>query len=516
MTMRITMLTTVMGEAGSLLTAGTTHAVSDAFGAAMVGARKATDTDAALRSTGVGPVMFSDPTGSALVRPDGRQLSLMKNEAGVVIAGDSITEENFFSNENAFQRRPRYWAWADVLLGGRMKLLNNAGVSGNTSAQLLARLDSSDTGLGTPGVAGARPGVIPFNPGWCIVHIGVNDIYGATAATFDQLTGNLTAIYSRLLAAGIRVVALTIMPTTTSVFNWSAARLAIHLRVNDWIRSYCVSTPGMYLVDAFARMVDPLDVTNVVGRADSFRDNAQHPNNVGGYLVGKEIARVLDPLVPKGFSWLPRSNKEDSTYSAEYAANLPVNIQQNPLLTGTTAATGGVATGSVPASSLGLSNGTGISGATYSVESRADGYGQNLVSEIVSTGTGGILQCFTQITWPNQSAKAVKGGTYIGVAEIAIAGASGVPLTAAQNFVGPQFRLQYNDGTQNYFADSYYLATAGEKPLPESFAGTFVTNAFTIPQAGTITTFRVFLLCKFSGAGAVQMKIGRVALLRIA
>lgn len=466
-------------------------------------------------STLVGVPNF-DSTGSALVRPGGDSFSLTLNQTGVVIAGDSITEENFYSNENAFQRRPKYWAWADVLLGGRMKLLNNAGVSGATSAQLLARLTSSDTGLGTPGVAGANPGVIPFRPGWCIVHIGVNDIYGATAATFDQLTANLTAIYGRLLSAGIRVVALTIMPVTTSVGNWSAARLAIHLRVNDWIRSYCVSTPGMYLVDAFARMVDPTDATNVVGRADAFRDAALHPNNVGGYLVGKEIARVLDPLVPKGFSWLPRSNKEDSTYSTEYAANIPVNIQQNPLLTGTTAATGGAASGNVPASSLTLSNGSGISGVAYSVEARADGYGQNLVAEIVSTGTGGIAQCFTQILWPNQSAKAVKGGTYIGVAEIAIAGASGVALTTAQNFVGPQFRLQYNDGTSNYFPDASYISTTEEDPLPESFSGTFVTNAFTIPQTGTITTLRIVMLCKFTGAGAVQMKIGRVALLRIA
>ena len=51
MTMRITMLQTVMGESGSLLNASSTYTVSDAFGAAMVGAGRATDTDSALKPT---------------------------------------------------------------------------------------------------------------------------------------------------------------------------------------------------------------------------------------------------------------------------------------------------------------------------------------------------------------------------------------------------------------------------------------------------------------------------------
>ena len=48
MTMQITMTQTRMGESGSLLVSGSTYTVSDAFGAAMVGARYATDTNGAL------------------------------------------------------------------------------------------------------------------------------------------------------------------------------------------------------------------------------------------------------------------------------------------------------------------------------------------------------------------------------------------------------------------------------------------------------------------------------------
>lgn len=48
MSMQITMTQTRMGEAGTLLVAGSTYTVGDSFGAAMVGARFATDTNLAL------------------------------------------------------------------------------------------------------------------------------------------------------------------------------------------------------------------------------------------------------------------------------------------------------------------------------------------------------------------------------------------------------------------------------------------------------------------------------------
>lgn len=70
MTMRITMTQTRMGESGSLLTSGSTYTVSDAFGAAMVGAGYATDTDAALTPPESQPLRLS-ADGTAVVSGDG-------------------------------------------------------------------------------------------------------------------------------------------------------------------------------------------------------------------------------------------------------------------------------------------------------------------------------------------------------------------------------------------------------------------------------------------------------------
>lgn len=76
MTMRVTILSTVMGESGSLLTAGSTYTVGDQFGQELVKSGRATDTDRALAvpQTELKPYFATDPLTGAitgLVGPGG-------------------------------------------------------------------------------------------------------------------------------------------------------------------------------------------------------------------------------------------------------------------------------------------------------------------------------------------------------------------------------------------------------------------------------------------------------------
>ncbi len=76
MTMRVTILSTVMGESGSLLEAGSTYTVGDQFGQELVNSGRATDTDRALAvpQTELKPYFATDPiTGNVtgLVGPGG-------------------------------------------------------------------------------------------------------------------------------------------------------------------------------------------------------------------------------------------------------------------------------------------------------------------------------------------------------------------------------------------------------------------------------------------------------------
>ena len=68
MTMRVTILSTVMGESGSLLTAGSTYTVSDQFGQELVNSGRATDTDRAMAvpQTELKPYFATDPLTGAV------------------------------------------------------------------------------------------------------------------------------------------------------------------------------------------------------------------------------------------------------------------------------------------------------------------------------------------------------------------------------------------------------------------------------------------------------------------
>lgn len=77
--MRVTITSTVMGESGSLLTAGSTYSVSDSFGSSLVNSGRATDTDRALnpQQSELKPYLATDASNNVtgLVGPGGVVIS---------------------------------------------------------------------------------------------------------------------------------------------------------------------------------------------------------------------------------------------------------------------------------------------------------------------------------------------------------------------------------------------------------------------------------------------------------
>ena len=70
-----------------------------------------------------------------------------------------------------------------------------AGVSGNTSKDMLARLDKD---------------VLSKKPQWMTLSCGVNDVWhGVNGVPLDQYKQNITSIVDQAQAAGIKVVILT-------------------------------------------------------------------------------------------------------------------------------------------------------------------------------------------------------------------------------------------------------------------------------------------------------------------
>ena len=273
--------------------------------------------------------------------------------ATFVAFGDSITlgADSGGRGDNSFV------TWALGLTLGRCKLLANSGVSGNTVAQMWARIQTD---------------VFDYYPQWVTVMGGINSINGGStaAAVWDDSTnGGLKQIYDACRARGIRVVACTILPLASGHPSFSAANTEKALWVNQKIRDYCYAYPGMVLFDAFSVVVDPTSLT--AASATNMIDTGNiHPSAFGSRKMGIKLAAILNNILP-AFDNLP------SSYADSYlVTSTNTNRAPNPTFVGTSGTKLGVATGNV-ANSWNAGNTTGTPGCVCSVVSRSDGLGNN-------------------------------------------------------------------------------------------------------------------------------------------
>ena len=119
MTMRVTILSTVMGESGSLLTAGSTYTVGDQFGQELVRSGRATDTDRAMAvpQTELKPYFATDPlTGAVtgLVGPGGGVIRIDSPQT-VTVIGDSQIQNTYLSGYS-IAPSPSINGFANVLI----------------------------------------------------------------------------------------------------------------------------------------------------------------------------------------------------------------------------------------------------------------------------------------------------------------------------------------------------------------------------------------------------------------
>lgn len=183
---------------------------------------------------------------------------------------------------------------ANSIAGQPFRVIYNAGVSGNNSAQMLARLQSDVTDKLPDG-------------GWVFVGAGTpNDI--GTGITLAQSILNHKAIYDALKAAGLGVIIVTPTP----------------YGLNDF-RSYVAGTHRWML--GYAReqghpVADILPVLSATDGSRYWRDfysdgtngtktDGIHPKSPGALAAGKVIAAVLRRISGEVVSpFLPASNAD--------------------------------------------------------------------------------------------------------------------------------------------------------------------------------------------------------------
>lgn len=313
--------------------------------------------------------------------------------------------------------------WANVMLRHSLQFVGNAGVSGNTTAAMLARVSE----------------VTAVTSDWVVVLGGTNDPEGAATTT------NLAAIYTALLAAGRRVVACTIPPSAAA----TSGQEALRTNTNDWMRKYCRSTPGMYLADTAAAVADPAG-SGFKSLTSCFQADGVHPNSLGASRMGRVLADTLRPHIAV--------TNDQLTHIGDSS-----NFLSEAIITGS-----------------GTSRPTGWTGggtATFSYQARTDGVNGSWFKAVVTAGNSHFFQINTSLT----GALAV-GAQCQGMIEFevdATTSATTPPILTLQCYNGSTFTSKaydlYHDAGATYGAAPYPIAS-----------GILQTPPLTIPSGTTL------------------------------
>lgn len=158
--------------------------------------------------------------------------------------------------------------------------VHNAGIGGNTTTQMLARLTTD---------------VLAYSPTDVTIMGGTNDIFGVTDMTLAAMAGsfaNLASIMDQIVAAGASAWLLTIPPVEimwddgTSVETYNGALPAL------------AAAHGATFIDVWAALVDGSG--NWANAAWEVGDGV-HPSAIGSAIIAGVVGAVL-PLP----SWISR------------------------------------------------------------------------------------------------------------------------------------------------------------------------------------------------------------------
>jgi acyl-CoA thioesterase-1 len=149
----------------------------------------------------------------------------------------------------------------------------NRGVNGERSDQIAARFDRD---------------VLEAKPRAVVIIAGVNDVY--QGRTVDHVTAELARMYARAAAAGILVVAGSIIPYNTATADQNTR---MH-RINTWIREQ--SLPGAKTPVTF---VDTRRAVAAPGNEDRLVDSPDelHPSARGYRLMADAIRPSLETIL---------------------------------------------------------------------------------------------------------------------------------------------------------------------------------------------------------------------------
>lgn len=210
---------------------------------------------------------------------------LWSPEERTALIGDSLTTHLLGYNWS-----PAFWF--NGLNGGGLKIVANAGVSGETVGQMLARVDNAYTHA-SPGLAGLSP------LGRIIFRGGTND--ARASATWASISSNVSALLTKLkgYCTG-KVIILSVPPVGPSEGGYAAIN-ALTITYNTGLAALAAADPTRLLfIDDSANLREG-DGSQKTGyfNGDGIHNNGRATWKEGvdaATLIGSEISRFPSPL----------------------------------------------------------------------------------------------------------------------------------------------------------------------------------------------------------------------------
>lgn len=211
-----------------------------------------------------------------------------QHQQTVILFGDSYAESYSFPNNpyNGDQLSISLYRFVFGGFGNSLKVVRNAGVSGNTAQNMLDRYASD---------------VTPFQSDWVFFNVGVNDFFGlgySASTVFAQVQ----QLLDNMLLEGRKVLMVNCPPQVTTRSNYSAARATQCALYNKLIAEHVKTLSGVVLVDIYSPLVNWSDTTNAGALPQFFSGDGIHLSVIGTIQCGNAIKSALAPFAAQNLS----------------------------------------------------------------------------------------------------------------------------------------------------------------------------------------------------------------------
>lgn len=217
--------------------------------------------------------------------------------ATMVIAATSAGSRTIILGDSIDAAVQGWWPYY-ALQSGCIPTIRNAGIGGNTTSQMLARIQAD---------------VIDYRPAVCVLGGATNDI----GTGMPELTtrANIATMVSMLRKAGITPVLRTTPPADSAVSGttWGAVPLRRQqtLRHNAWLAGYA-QQEGIALLDMYLSVADPATGGFIPG----ITSDGIHPTEVGSKAIADYLLTLPIPSVWRGGFSLARAATDETNLVA--------------------------------------------------------------------------------------------------------------------------------------------------------------------------------------------------------